>query len=409
MPEAPEQSSNTTVIEKPADETTATTDVGELLGAEPRTPRQILHSALTVIIPLLIIAGAIFAVHPGHRGAQFIVTDWILVGVIVVALAFDYVNGMNDAANAIATVVSTRVLPPMIALGMAAVLNFVGALVSTKVANTIVKGIFVNPQDATMLMILCGLLGAVVWSWLMTHYGLPISLSHSLIGGLVGVALIGHQALNMVKIKEIVMWIFLAPVMSFVGAFILMIIIMWAFHRVAPFKLNKHFRFWQVCSSALMAFSHGMNDAQKAMGAITLALVAAGMTIPHGKDGGLVIPIPVILACATVIALGTGVGGWRVIRTLGHKMIKLMPVHGFVAETIAASTVIFASLGFKMPVSTTHTITAAITGVGASKRLSAVRWGVASQIVFAWIFTIPACGLAGAALYFLVHAITQLR
>ena len=356
---------------------------------------------LAMIVPVLIVAVAVLAVRPGAN-----VQMWILVGVIVVALAFDYVNGMNDAANAIATVVATRVLPPLMALLMAAAMNFLGAITHTEVAKTIAS-IYADPGQATMLMLLCGLLGAVIWSWAMTRLGLPVSISHALIGGLVGVAVLAHIGLNVAKLKAIVLWIFLAPIVGFICAFLLMLLLMWCFHSVAQHKLNRHFRVLQLCSSAAMAFSHGMNDAQKAMGAITLALVASGASVAVDPNGGYQVPLWVIIACATVIALGTGVGGWRVIRTLGHRMIKLMPVHGFAAETAATGTIIVATMAVNMPVSTTHVITSAIMGVGASKRLSAVRWGVATNIAVAWILTIPACALTGALLYALVRALGQ--
>jgi len=354
---------------------------------------------LEFTIPLLIVIFAILIIQPYHATHDMLLTKWLLVAVIVAALTFDYVNGMNDAANAIATIIATRVLTPMMALLMAAALNFGGALVSDEVAKTITSGI-VDPTSVTLVMVLCGLIGAVAWSWLMTRFGLPISLSHALIGGLIGAVLVAGLQLKWAKIISIFLWIFLAPIIGMVAGFLLMILLMWCFHRMAPHKLNKHFRFWQIISSSLMAFSHGTNDAQKAMGIITMALVAAG-TITTG-DHGAVVPLWVKLACAGVIALGTGIGGWGVIKTLGHKMIKLQPVHGFAAETAAAGTIQLASLVFHMPVSTTHVITASIMGVGASKRLSAVRWGVASNIMIAWIFTVPTCAGVAALLYYLV-------
>jgi PiT family inorganic phosphate transporter len=371
--------------------------IGDLLGVPAFDWKQRATAILAMLVPFLILAVAIIAINPGADARK-----WILVAVVVVALAFDYVNGMNDAANAIATVVATRVLTPLAALIMAASMNFLGAVAHTEVAKTIAS-IYSQPAEATMLMILCGLLGAVIWSWAMTHLGLPVSISHALIGGLVGAAVLANISLNLPKLKAIVLWIFLAPVIGFIGAFLLMLLLMWIFHATAPHKLNRHFRTMQLCSSAAMAFTHGMNDAQKAMGAITLALVAAGLPVAF-VDGGYEVPMWVIVACATVIALGTGIGGWRVIRTLGHKMIRLTPVHGFAAETAAAGSIILAT-ALKMPVSTTHVITSAIMGVGASKRLSAVRWGVATNIVVAWIFTSPACALAGALLYALVRAV----
>ncbi len=327
-----------------------------------------------------------------------------LFAVIIAALGFDFVNGMNDSGNAIATVISTRVLTPLVALIMAAILNFVGAVVMEGIAKGIAGKIVDTHQfSTTPLMILCGLLGAITWAYCMARIGLPISMSHALIGGLVGAFLVAGAAhfLNLVFIGRIALWMILAPCLGFVGGWVLMVLIMWLFHRTPPMKINRQFRVWQVLSSALMAFSHGANDAQKAMGIITLALVAAHVQyVPAGHDP--MIPLWVKIACATVIALGTGIGGRRVIGTLGHKIIKLAPVHGFAAETIAAGTIQLAT-ALQVPISTTHVISSSILGVGSSKRLSAVRWGVASNIVLAWVFTIPTCGAAAAVLYGLVR------
>ncbi len=326
----------------------------------------------------------------------------MLVIVVLAALSFDFVNGMNDAANAIATVISTRVLTPTTALIMAAILNFAGAVVFEGVAKGIANKIIdIHLLSPTMPMILCGLLGAIGWSWTMAKIGLPISMSHALIGGLLGVfVVVNSAALKLAYIGEIALWMMLAPLLGFVVGWALMIGIMWAFKRMAPHKINRHFRIWQIFSSGLMAFSHGGNDAQKAMGIITMALVAGGL-LTSGPDGAA-IPLWVKVACASMIAFGTGLGGRRVIHTLGHRMIRLQPVHGFAAETVAAGTITLAT-ALNIPVSTTHVISSSIMGVGASKRLSAVRWGVAGNIVSAWVLTIPTCGLVSAGLYALLR------
>jgi PiT family inorganic phosphate transporter len=357
--------------------------------------------AICVGVVLLLIAGFSLAKWLG------VSTNHLLVfGVVLAALGFDFVNGMNDSGNAIATVISTRALSPLSALFMAAVLNFVGALlmegVAKSIAGKIVGHAGAGMLDVTPLMILCGLLGAIGWAYMMARIGLPISMSHSLIGGLVGVLLLAGISLNYSYLGEILGWMILAPVLGISFGWLLMVAIMWIFRNVAPYKMNKHFRVWQVVSSGLMAFSHGANDAQKAMGIITLALVSGGVLhVAQGSDPH--IPIWVKLACATVIALGTGLGGKKVIGTLGHKIFKLTPVHGFAAETVAAATIQLAT-AMHVPISTTHVISSSILGVGSSKRLSAVRWGVAGNIITAWVFTIPTCGVAAAILYAIVRA-----
>lgn len=260
-------------------------------------------------------------------------------------------------------------------------------------------------------MILCGLLGAIGWAYLMARAGLPISMSHSLIGGLVGVLLVAGLfipaiTLNWAYLGKILLWMVLAPVLGITFGWLLMLAIMWLFHHASPHRMNSHFRIWQVFSSAAMAFMHGSNDAQKAMGIITLALIAAKVYHPPSLQNPH-IPIWVKIACALVIALGTGLGGRRVIGTLGYKIFKLTPVHGFAAETVASATILLATL-LKVPISTTHVISSSILGVGSSKRVSAVRWGVAGNIVTAWLFTIPTCGIAAALLYGLVVAIGHL-
>jgi len=355
----------------------------------------LIGGAIAVILALTAIIALVQGVPP---------KTVLIIGVVMAALTFDYVNGMHDAGNAIATVISTRVLTPITALIMAAVLNLLGAMIHAGVAASIAtKFANVQPHDPhqiTLVMILCGLIGASVWSYLTASWGLPVSTSHSLFGGLIGVFLIGHVPLNMKYLGQIGMWMVLAPVLAFSAGWLLMVALMWMFRHVTPHKINTHFRILQIFSSAMMAFSHGSNDAQKAMGIITMALVSGGFIT--SQAGGVEVPLWVKASCALVIALGTGYGGMRVIQTLGHKIIKLAPVHGFAAETVAAATIQLVTF-LKIPISTTHVISSSILGIGASKRLSAVRWGVAANIVVAWVFTIPTCAMAGALLYALVR------
>jgi PiT family inorganic phosphate transporter len=335
----------------------------------------------------------------------------LIICVVAAALIFDYVNGMHDAGNAIATVISTRVLSPAAALTMAAVLNLVGALIHGGLALSIATKFAdmskITPDQITLLMILCGLVGASTWSYLTASWGLPVSTSHSLFGGLIGVFVLGGIPLNMEYVGKIGLFIVLAPVLAFSAGWLLMVIFMWCFHKCPPYTLNRYFRGLQVFSAASMAFSHGSNDAQKAMGIITLALAAGGFINASGPEG-VVVPLWVKIACAVVIALGTGFGGMRVIRTLGHKIIRLDPIHGFTAETVAAATIQLVTF-LHIPISTTQVISSSILGIGASKRLSAVRWGVAKNIVLAWIITIPTCAAAGALLYAIVRWCTGMR
>jgi PiT family inorganic phosphate transporter len=328
----------------------------------------------------------------------------LVLAVVVCALTFDYVNGMHDAGNAIATVISTRVLTPAMALLMAAVLNLLGALISTGVAKSIATKFAasgVDPLTITPLMILCGLVGASLWSYITAQIGLPVSTSHSLFGGLIGVFLMAGIPLNLGYMAQLGTFMIIAPLSAFVIGWILMTVLNLLLHRVAPFKLNKLFRILQGVSSAMMAFSHGSNDAQKAMGIITMALVSGGFIVASDMKH-VDVPLWVKIACALVIALGTGFGGMRVIKTLGHKIIKLAPIHGFAAETVAAATIQVVTF-MHVPISTTHVISSSILGIGASKRLSAVRWGVAGNIVAAWFFTIPTCAVVSALLYKLVE------
>lgn len=326
--------------------------------------------------------------------------ELLLILVVVGALAFDYINGFHDTANAIATVVSTRVLTPTMAIIMAAGLNFAGALIATTVAKTIAKDI-VSPDQATQTVVLGAVVGAIFWNLLTWVYGIPSSSSHALIGGLVGAAAAkgGFQSVHWDGLNsKVIIPLFGSPLVGFMVAYLVMSLIAWAFGRMNPGKVGGIFRRLQVVSSAAMALSHGSNDAQKSMGIITLALVAAGQ-IDKAE-----VPLWVKISCAVVMGLGTAAGGWRIIKTLGHKIIRLEPVHGFAAETSGAA-VIFAASHFGMPISTTHAITASIFGVGASKRLSAVRWQVARNVLLAWLITIPATAVVGALTYWLLSFI----
>jgi inorganic phosphate transporter, PiT family len=312
---------------------------------------------------------------------------WILVGVIVIALAFDYINGMHDSANAIATVVSTRVLSPRNAILLAGALNFIGAFLSTSVAKTIGKGI-VDPALVTNSMVAAALLGAIAWNLLTWWYGIPSSSSHALIGGLIGsvVAHYGFAQLNTEGIVKIFKALLISPVAGLVIGYFLMVAIYWMFRNSPAGKVNRWFKHLQIVSASFMAISHGSNDAQKVMGIITMALF--GM----GKISTFTVPQWVVFACATAMALGTAAGGWRIIKTMGVKMIKLQPVSGFAAET-TASAIILTSSHLGVPVSTTHVISGSIMGVGSAKRLNAVRWEVAGQMLIAWFLTVPATAI----------------
>lgn len=321
----------------------------------------------------------------------------LLVLVVVFALAFDYINGFHDTANAIATVVSTRVLAPAAAIIMCAVLNFAGALFANNVAKTIASDI-ADPHQVTQVVILAAVIGGIVWNLITWRYGIPSSSSHALIGGLVGSAM-AHGGSPAVLwrglLYKVVYPLVGSPLAGFMAGFLLMTLIAWLFANSNPGKVGRWFRKLQLLSSAAMAFSHGLNDAQKSMGIITLALVTGGQLAKAE------IPLWVMLACAITMGLGTAAGGWRIIKTLGHKIIRLDPVHGFAAETAGATVILLAS-SKGMPISTTHAITASIFGVGSSKRLSAVRWQVARSVVVAWVITLPATALFGAATYCLL-------
>ncbi|HUQ43538.1 MAG TPA: inorganic phosphate transporter [Candidatus Limnocylindria bacterium] len=313
----------------------------------------------------------------------------LLIVVLVLAVGFDYINGFHDTANAIATSVSTRALRPSHAILMSATANFVGALSGTAVAKTIASGIATTPTgDEGQIVVAAALIGGITWNLLTWRLGIPSSSSHALIGGLIGAAIAssGTQSLNGPGIYDKVIFPLIAsPILGVLIGFGLMVILLNVFRRAHPKRINDRFRRLQVISAAYMAFSHGSNDAQKTMGIITLALVSGGIIAEP------TVPLWVIILAASAISLGTAAGGWRIIKTMGQRVVKLDPVHGFAAETTAA-TIIFGASHFGMPVSTTHVISSAIIGVGSSDRLSAVRWGVAGNIVIAWVLTIPASG-----------------
>jgi PiT family inorganic phosphate transporter len=326
----------------------------------------------------------------------------LLIVVIGLAVLFDYINGFHDTANAIATSVSTRALKPEHAIHMSATANFVGALTGTAVAKTIATGLATTPSGADgQTVVAAALVGAIAWNLLTWRLGIPSSSSHALIGGLLGavVVSVGFDAINVEGVRDkVLLPLVLSPVAGITIGFLFMVVLLNVFRRSHPQRLNERFRRLQVLSAAYMAFSHGSNDAQKTMGIMTLALFTAGV-IPDQH-----IPLWVILLAATAISLGTAAGGWRIIKTMGQRVVKLDPVHGFAAETTAA-TIIFTASHFGMPVSTTHVISSAIMGVGASDRFSAVRWGVAGNIVTAWVLTIPASAFVAAIAFYILDVI----
>ncbi len=327
---------------------------------------------------------------------------WLLLLVITLAIGFAVANGFNDAANAIATVIGTRVLSPRNAIIMAGLLNFAGAATGLEVAKTIGKGILA-PEALTYLTVMAGLAAAVIWVTMATYYGLPLSVTHSLIAGLAGagMAIAGSGAIAWNVMERVVASVVAAPVLGFVAGFVLMIILFWVFRRSAPDRVRGIFSNLQILSAAFMAYSHGKNDGQMPIGVIAMALVIYYQGIGQfGQAAGVWDEIAfgdlwwVIVISSLAISLGTAVGGWRVIRTLGLRVTTLRPVNGFAAETAGAAVIETASL-LGIPVSTTHCITTAIMGVGATRRLSAVRWGVAGNIIAAWIITFPICGGLG--------------
>jgi PiT family inorganic phosphate transporter len=326
------------------------------------------------------------------------IDNWVLLLIILVALGFDFLNGFHDAANSIATVVSTRVLSPQKAVVWAAFFNFVAAFVlGTHVAKTLGQGM-IDLSVVTQEVVLAGLIGAILWNLITWYYGIPVSSSHALIGGYAGaaVAKAGWAAIIVSGWTKTLEFIVLAPLLGMVLAFALMTAITWLFRRWNPFRLDKLFRRLQLLSAGLYSLGHGGNDAQKTMGIITGLLVTSG----HLKK--FEVPLWVILISHAAIALGTMFGGWRIVKTMGSKITKLQPFGGFCAESAGALTLVGATL-YGIPVSTTHTITGAIVGVGATKRLSAVKWGVAGRIVWAWGLTIPLAAAMSAVSFFVLR------
>src|SRR3978361_357286 len=324
-----------------------------------------------------------------------------LIVIVVVALAFDYTNGFHDAANAIAVAVSTKALTPRAALGLAAVMNLVGALISTKVAATVGGGIIAPPSGSGgMQVVFAALIGALAWNLITWYFGLPSSSSHALIGGLVGAALAAAESVKWVGIVDkVVVPMVLSPLIGLVPGYLGMRGSLWTFRHSNAHKTERGFRHAQILSSAAMAFGHGTQDAQKTMGIITLALVTSG------QISSFHVPLWVIFASALAMGLGTYSGGFRIIRTLGRRGIKLTPASGFAAPTVASGVLIATATVFAVPISTTHVTTTSIMGVGSTRRLSAVRWGVAGNIVVAWIVTLPAAAAVAAVASFLTHLV----
>jgi PiT family inorganic phosphate transporter len=324
-----------------------------------------------------------------------------VIAVIVAAMAFDYTNGFHDAANAIATSVSTRALTPRVALALAAVGNFVGAHFGAGVAKTVGDGLVTLPTGlASLGVVFAGVLGAIVWNLITWYFGLPSSSSHALFGGLVGATLLASggvvQWTNI--LDKVIIPMVLSPVVGLILGYLVMLGILWAFRKGQPGRLNRGFRWAQTASAAAMSVGHGMQDAAKTMGIVVLALYTGGF-----QGSKTFIPGWVFWTSAAMLALGTYAGGWRIIRTLGRKIIDLGPPEGFAAETVASAVLYFNALVLKAPISTTHTITSAIMGVGATKRLTAVRWNVASNIAVAWVTTFPAAALFACLAYLAVR------
>lgn len=345
----------------------------------------------------------------------------LLLLVIIIAFIFEYINGFHDSANAVSTVVSTKALSPRHAIVYAATLDFAGALFGTHVAKTIGAGL-VSAESITQLVIFCALLGAVLWNLTTWYFGLPSSSSHALIGGLLGAAIshalfqldrahelilrlpsfhLEHPALSVINgenvFHKVLLPMVISPALGFLGGFLVIMVLLKIFHKVRPEVLNKTFRKAQLFSSGFLAFSHGSNDAQKTMGIITLSLMTFGLI----SNKTFEIPIWVICACAMTLALGTMTGGWRIIRTMSSKVIKMKPIHGFSVEVASASIILSAS-HFGFPVSTTHIISTAIMGVGSMVKVSAVKWGIVKKIVVAWVCTIPVCMLISGGIYFIL-------
>ncbi|MGW7198926.1 anion permease [Streptomyces chryseus] len=322
-----------------------------------------------------------------------------LIVTIGVALGFTYTNGFHDSANAIATSVSTRALTPRAALAMAAVMNLAGAFLGSGVAKTVSEGLIATPHgDKGMGILFAALVGAIVWNLVTWYFGLPSSSSHALFGGMVGAALAGGtEVIWNGVLEKVVIPMFISPFVGLLLGYLVMVVILWMFRKSNPHKAKRGFRIAQTVSAAGMALGHGLQDAQKTMGIVVMALVIADV-----EGQGDAIPMWVKIACALTLSLGTYAGGWRIMRTLGRRIIELDPPQGFAAETTAASVMYTASFMFHAPISTTHVITSAIMGVGSTKGSRAVRWGVAKNIVMGWFITMPAAALVAAACYWVV-------
>jgi PiT family inorganic phosphate transporter len=325
-----------------------------------------------------------------------------LVLLIVVALGFDYTNGFHDAANAIATSVSTRALTPRTALAVAAVFNLAGALVSTKVANTVGSIISVPETTHGLTVVFAAVAGAIVWNLVTWYFGLPSSSSHALIGGLVGAALASGFEVHWDKIVDkVVIPMVASPLVGFVGSFILTLILLWVFRRGHPNRVNRGFKYGQWFASAAMSWGHGLQDAQKTMGVITLSLLVTDHLQPSGDFA--VVPLWVKISCALAIAAGTYSGGWRIMRTLGRRVFKMDNLSGFAAQTMASGVLMTTAYAYAAPISTTHVITSSVMGTGATRNAHAVRWGVAGNILIAWLLTLPMAGLVAAGVYAVAH------
>ncbi len=329
----------------------------------------------------------------------------VLILIVALGLIFDFINGFHDTANAIATSVATRVLSPGQAVSMAAVLNVVGALTGTAVATTVGKGI-VDLEVATQLLVISAMVSAIIWNLITWWYGIPSSSSHALIFSIVGAgtASAGVEAVQIGGVSTVFQGMVFSPVFGFIGAFAVLFFLLWLFAKSRPRFVDRLFGKLQILSAAYMAYSHGSNDAQKTMGILALALASY-----HGWSGDeFHVPLWVVLSAASAMGLGTAIGGWRIIRTMGLKVVELRPIDGFAAET-AAATVIEVASRLGIPVSTTHVISTAIMGVGATRRASAVRWGIGARIVAAWVVTVPVCIMLGWVIYEALHLITGIR
>lgn len=329
----------------------------------------------------------------------------IVYGTIAVALAFDFINGFHDSANSIATIIGTRVLRPIHAVGIAALGNMAGPFIfGTAVAATVGKGI-IQPEFSTVYIILAGLIGAIIWDIITWYFGLPSSSSHALIGGLIGSALIagGINAIVQSGIEKVLIFMVVSPTLGFIAAYGFSMILLYFLRNKHPMKINRVFGRLQILSSTFYSLTHGSNDGQKTMGVITALLIAGGFL----DSKSFAVPIPVILVSATAIALGTFFGGWRIVKTMAFKLTNLRPYQGFCAET-GGGVILTAMAWFGIPVSTTHSISGAIMGAGATKRFSAVRWGLGRRIVYAWIITIPASAAVAALSLIVIKAITNI-